>query len=66
MSQELTLDHVAPKATLLQRVAAGLLLGLVLAVLVASYISTDINPFKLYEKRQNAFEYLFGRPENFI
>ncbi|MUM78841.1 phosphonate ABC transporter, permease protein PhnE [Pseudodesulfovibrio sp. F-1] len=61
MNQELTLDHIAPKATLLQRVAAGILLGLVLAVLAASYISTDINPFKLYEKRQNAFEYLFGR-----
>lgn len=64
MNQDLTLDQVTPKATLLQRVAMGGLLALVLAVLAASYISTDINPFKLYEKRQNAFEYLFGRQLN--
>ncbi|MBU1247341.1 MAG: phosphonate ABC transporter, permease protein PhnE [Proteobacteria bacterium] len=61
MNTELTLEHVTPQATLKQRVALWGLLTLVLAVLVASWVWTGIDPLALYEKRQNAFEYLFGR-----
>lgn len=61
MNAELTLDSVTPKATTQHKVALGALLTVILAVLIASYVSTGINPFKLYEKRGNAFEYMFGR-----
>lgn len=61
MSYDLTLDQVTPRATFQQKVALGALITVVFAVLVSSYISTDIDPFKLYDKRQNAYEYLFGR-----
>jgi len=64
MSQTLTLEQVTPRKSFLEKLALGGLLTLIFAVLVASYISTDIDPFKLYEKRQNAFEYLFGRELN--
>ncbi|WP_272698736.1 phosphonate ABC transporter, permease protein PhnE [Desulfovibrio sp. Fe33] len=64
MSHELTLDQVTPRKSFLQKLALGGLITIVLAVLVSSYISTDIDPFKLYAKRQNAFEYLFGRQLN--
>jgi phosphonate transport system permease protein len=64
MSHDLTLDQVTPRRSFPQKLALGGLVAIVLAVLVASYISTDIDPFKLYAKRQNAFEYLFGRQLN--
>ncbi|BCS89863.1 phosphonate ABC transporter, permease protein PhnE [Pseudodesulfovibrio sediminis] len=64
MSHQLTLEQVTPRKSFLEKLALGGLLTLILAVLVASYISTDIDPFKLYDKRQNAFEYLFGRELN--
>lgn len=64
MSHELTLEQVTPRKSFIQKLALGGLLTLIFAVLVASYISTDIDPFKLYNKRQNAFEYLFGRQLN--
>jgi phosphonate transport system permease protein len=66
MSQELTLEQVTPRKSFLEKLALGGLLILVFAVLTASYISTDIDPFKLYDKRQNAYEYLFGRQLNDI
>ena len=61
MNHDLTLDQLTPRRTFLQKVALGGLLVLIFSVLVSSFISTDIDPFKLYAKRQNAFEYLFGR-----
>lgn len=64
MSHDLTLEQVTPRKSFLEKLALGGLLAVILAVLVASYISTDIDPFKLYDKRQNAFEYLFGRQLN--
>ena len=64
MSHELTLKHVTPRMTFKQKVALGGLLTIIAAVLISSYIWTGIDPFKLYEKRQNAFEYLFGRQLN--
>ncbi|CCH47917.1 phosphonate ABC transporter, permease protein PhnE [Pseudodesulfovibrio piezophilus] len=64
MSQDLTLEQVTPRKSFIQKLALGGLMTLIFAVLVASYISTDIDPFKLYEKRHNAFEYLFGRELN--
>jgi phosphonate transport system permease protein len=33
----------------------------VLAVLAVTYVWTEINPVKLWEKRENAWDYLFGR-----
>jgi len=64
MRHQLTLEQVTPRKSFPEKLALGGLLVLILSVLAASYISTDINPFKLYEKRQNAFEYLFGRQLN--
>ncbi len=64
MRQELTLKQVTPRKSLIEKLALGGLAALILAVLAASYVSTDIDPFKLYNKRQNAFEYLFGRQLN--
>ena len=64
MSHDLTLDQVTPRKSFPRKLALGGLIAIILAVLVASYISTDIDPFKLYTKRQNAFEYLFGRQLN--
>lgn len=61
MNHDLTLDQVTPRMTFTQKVALGALMTIIFTVLVASYISTDINPLKLYDKRQNAYEYLFGR-----
>ena len=63
-SYELTLDRVTPRMSFRRKVALGALLVIVLGTLAASYVSTGIDPFKLYEKRQNAFEYLFGRQLN--
>ena len=64
MSHQLTLEQVTPRKSFLEKLALGGLLTIIFAVLIASYISTDIDPFKLYDKRQNAFEYLFGRELN--
>ncbi|SOB60282.1 Phosphonate ABC transporter permease [Pseudodesulfovibrio profundus] len=64
MNHELTLAQVTPRKSFTEKLALGGLLTLVLTVLVSSYIYTDIDPFKLYDKRQNAFEYLFGRQLN--
>jgi phosphonate transport system permease protein len=61
MNNKLTLDNVTPGMTFKQKVVLGLILIAVAAVLAASYFQTQINPFKLYEQRRNAFEYLFGR-----
>ncbi len=56
-----TLAALTPRATLRQKVIAGLLLAASLAALTASYLYTGIDPFLLYQKRENAFTYLFGR-----
>ena len=61
MSNQLTLDSVTPRTPLQKRVLLGLLAATVAAILVASFLWTGIDPFKLYNKRQNAFEYLFGK-----
>ncbi|OBQ52720.1 phosphonate ABC transporter, permease protein PhnE [Halodesulfovibrio spirochaetisodalis] len=57
---DLTLDQLTPRRTLSQRVLLGTLSMLAVAVLVITYIWCGIDPIKLYEKRQNAAEYLFG------
>lgn len=64
MSQELTLQQVTPRKSFPEKLALGGLLAIIFTILIASYMSTGIDPFKLYEKRQNAFEYLFGRELN--
>lgn len=61
MSHQLTLDQVTPRMAFKQKAALGALIVIVVSVLVSTFISTGIDPFKLYTKRQNAFEYLFGR-----
>jgi len=60
MSQELTLDQVTPRVPLHKKVLLGCLGLFIAAILVVTYVSTEINPLKLYEKHQNAFTYLFG------
>lgn len=60
MSQELTLDHIAPRMTPTRKALLGALGLTTVAVLVFTYIWCGIDPFKLYEKRDNAFSYLFG------
>ena len=64
MNQEVTLDQLTPRMSGRQKLIAVLLIVATVAVLLASYISTGINPIKLYNKRENAFEYLFGKQLN--
>ncbi|MFO7596985.1 MAG: phosphonate ABC transporter, permease protein PhnE [Desulfocurvibacter africanus] len=58
---DITLQDVTPRTGLRQKLALGALLAIILATLTASWISTGIEPLALYNKRQNAFDYLFGR-----
>jgi phosphonate transport system permease protein len=44
-----------------RKVATGIILAAVAATLVASYVFTGINPLILWEKRDNAVTYLFGK-----
>ena len=64
MNHEITLDNITPRVPVQKKMIWGLFLILAAAVLVTTYIWTGINPFKLYEKRQNAMVYLFGRDLN--
>jgi len=57
---ELTLEQLTPRKTLTQRVLLGLMSLTVAAVLAVTYVWCGIDPVKLYEKRNNAVEYLFG------
>jgi len=61
MQSDLTLEQVTPKATFKQKAALGALLAIIAAALISSWVSTGIDPLALYNKRQNAFDYLFGR-----
>ena len=64
MNNGITLDDITPQITLKKKIIWGVVLFLISIVLVTTYIWTDINPLRLYEKRQNAFTYLFGRELN--
>lgn len=61
MQSDLSLEQLTPKATFKQKVALGAFLSIILVTLVSSWVSTSIDPLALYNKRQNAFDYLFGR-----
>ena len=61
MNNSITLDQITPKMPLKKKLTWGGVLLLTAVILVTTYIWTDINPLKLYEKRLNAFTYLFGR-----
>jgi len=55
------LDDFASGLTFLQKITRTGIAIFVVGILVFSYIWCGISPFKLWDKRQNAFEYLFGR-----
>ncbi|SIN75216.1 phosphonate ABC transporter, permease protein PhnE [Halodesulfovibrio marinisediminis] len=57
---DLTLDQLTPKKNLSQKAVIATASALIATVLVITYIWCGIDPIKLYEKRQNAAEYLFG------
>ncbi len=59
--QEKTLDDFAPKLTLRQKMTMATVAVVIVGILISSYVMCEINPFKVWNKRQNAFEYLFGR-----
>ncbi len=61
MNDQLTLGQLTPRRTRWQKVRLGVLLAAGAALLVYAYFATRIDPFQLYNRRQNAFEYLFGR-----
>ena len=61
MNADITLDQLTPRMTSRQKLLTMLLLIITAAVLVASWVSTGIDPLKLYNKRENAFVYLFGK-----
>ena len=61
MSQTLTLDSVTPRRSFSQKLLLGLLSILLAAVLVASYIQSDINPLKIYQQYGKGIDYIFGR-----
>ena len=64
MDNGTTLEDLTPRMPTRKKVFWGLALVLTVIVLVTTYIWTGINPLKLYDKRQNAFSYLFGRHLN--
>ena len=61
MSQDITLAHLTPRMTVSQKVILGLLIVSTVAVLAYTYVWVGIDPLKIYNKRENAFTYLFGR-----
>ncbi len=61
MNQTLTLGQVAPDQSLADRFKTYGLWILVLVILMLTYVETNINPAMLWDKRNNAVEYLFGR-----
>lgn len=61
MSHDITLDHLQPRMTISQKVILGLMIIITLAILAYTYVWVGINPLKIYNKRENAFSYLFGR-----
>jgi len=61
MPNQLTFDQIRPRMTLNQKLLIGIMLLAAVVVLITTYIWTDIDPLALYNKRQNAFSYLFGR-----
>jgi phosphonate transport system permease protein len=61
MSHDLTLDQITPRMTPRRMAVLVVMIVSALAVLAFSYVWIGINPIQLYEKRENAFEYLFGR-----
>jgi len=61
MYKEINLEDFAPKLTLWRKIIRTALGITIAAILIFSYIRCGISPFKLWNKRQNAFEYFFGR-----
>jgi phosphonate transport system permease protein len=61
MSDNLTLDQVTPEMALSRKAFLGVLTLIITAVLVLSWMQTEMDPVKLYTKRANAWSYLFGR-----
>ena len=64
MNNDISLDDLTPKMPRKKKAAVIAVLALAVVVLVTTYIWTGINPLKLYDKRENAFTYLFGRELN--
>lgn len=61
MDSQLTLDLVEPRMSIGKKIYLVLIFAALSAVLVSSYLFTEISPLKLYEKRGNAWSYLFGK-----
>jgi phosphonate transport system permease protein len=61
MRSGITLDNVTPHLAMRRKVALGGLTLLTVIILMITYVWVGIDPFKLYDKRQNAMSYLFGR-----
>lgn len=61
MNSEITLDSLKPEKSTQEKTAAFIFALLLLVVLVSSYRYVGMDPFKLIEKKENAFTYLFGR-----
>lgn len=57
---DLTLDQLTPRKTPSQKAVVTIVSALIIAILAITYVWCGIDPIKLYEKRQNAAEYLFG------
>lgn len=64
MHQTLTLDQIAPEQSFQDKLKTYGLWVLILVVLIFAYVETNINPAMLWEKRNNAVEYIFGRETN--
>jgi phosphonate transport system permease protein len=56
-----TLASLRPKWLWTKKLTVSGLALLIGTILVSTYIATDIDPLRLWEKRQNAYEYLFGQ-----
>ena len=61
MDNSISYEQLKPRMTTQQKAVWVVILIFTAVVLTTTYIWTDINPLKLFEKRQNAFTYLFGR-----
>lgn len=62
--ETVTLDQLHPGMTWRQKGMLGVWITVVAGVLIATYLWTEINPLKLYQKRENAVTYLFGKSLN--
>ncbi len=57
----MSLRYIEKPQPLLQKIIKTISIIFFICILIISFKKTEINFFKLFEKRQNAYSYLFGK-----